>query len=162
MRTVPVVFDMTQHPNVPRCTLHAVNPDNIEDTRKCWYPSPSYTRSDDINWWVTEGHSYMDWLIEALPPAVSGMFVWDVVSSPEDYPPPRPDARPEMPRRPAKVPHLANASMVVGTSVSGPGVSYNVPEVSVFSHTMRLLCSLVVSFVVQCRFDSRAYAFFAG
>lgn len=132
MRTVPVVFDMTQHPNVPRCTLHAVNPDEIEDTRKCWYPSPSYTRSDDIDWWVTEGHSYMNWLIEALPSTLPGMFVWDVVSSPEDYPPPRPDARPEMPRRPAKVPNLANASTVVGTSVSGPGVSYSVPEVRCF------------------------------
>jgi len=128
MRTVPVVFDMTQHPNVPRCTLHAVNPDDIEDTRKCWYPSPSYTRSDDIGWWVTEGHAYMDWLIEALPSTLPGMFIWDVVSSPEDYPPPRPDARPEMPRRPAKVPNLANASTVVGTSVSGPGVSYSVAE----------------------------------
>ena len=129
MRTIPVVFDMTQHPNVPRCTLHAVDINNIDDTRKCWYPSPSYTRSDDIDWWVTEGHYYMDWLVAALPPNVPGMFLWDVVSSPEDYPPPRPDARPEMPRRPAKVPNLANASLVVGTSVSGPGVSYNVPEV---------------------------------
>ena len=130
MRTIPVVFDMTQHPNVPRCTLHSINPNDLGDTRKCWYPSPSYTRSDDLEWWVTDGHDYLDWLAAELPLRVPGMFLWDVVSSPEDYPPPRPDARPEMPRRPAAVPNVANASAIVGLSVSGPGTSYNVPEVS--------------------------------
>eukprot|EP01047_Picozoa_sp_COSAG01_P001245 COSAG01_NODE_27_length_36706_cov_155.674106_13_plen_301_part_00 len=131
MRTVPVIFDMTQHPNVPRCTLHALEPNAIEDSRKCWYPSPGYTRSDNISWWVTEGHDYLNWLVATLPyhNGTEGMFLWDVVNAPEEYPAPRPDARPNVPRRPAKVPNVANASSIVGASVSGPGISYRVPTV---------------------------------
>jgi hypothetical protein len=131
MRTVPVIFDMMQHPNVPRCTLHALEPNAIEDSRKCWYPSPGYTRSDNISWWVTEGHDYLQWLVATLPyhNGTEGMFLWDVVNAPEEYPAPRPDARPNVPRRPAKVPNVANASSIIGASVSGPGISYRVPTV---------------------------------
>ena len=150
MRTIPVVFDMTQHPRETRCSLHTVSPDDLNDTRKCWYPQPSYTLSDDLEWWVKEGHEYLDWLAELLPAHNPGMLLWDIVTSPEDYPPPRPDARPDMPRRPAPVLNGAtgggtarspdvgmwgnssqttdlNASEIVGVSVSGPGVSYSVP-----------------------------------
>lgn len=125
--TMPVVFDMVQHPNTPRCTLHTVSPDNIDSTRKCWYPSPGYDKSDDLSWWVTYGHQYVEFLSGILTEQVPGMLLWDVVNEPEAYPPPRPDARPDMPRRPAKVPNVANASTIVGTSVAGPGHSYSVP-----------------------------------